>query len=258
MIEARGLRFRYRRGREAVSGVDLEIPPAALVGIIGPNGSGKSTLLKLLAGLLRPEEGTVRIAGRAVEEYDRRQMALLVSYVPQEASVSLPFTAGEIVLMGRHPHLGPLGFESRTDLEAVREALDLTEAASLATRPFESLSGGEKQRVLIARAIAQDAPLLLLDEPTAALDLKHEVRAWEILERLVIDKRKTVVSVTHQINLASLFSPRLLIMKEGKLVAGGPPDVLLRQELMESVYETAVRVELLPGRAPSVLPERRR
>jgi iron complex transport system permease protein len=163
----------------------------------------------------------------------------------------------EIVLMGRHPYQRAFRFETVHDLDVVEQALELTDTKELADRSLNSLSGGEQQRVWIARAIAQDAGLLLLDEPTAALDIKHEIRIWEILEHLVAEKGKTVVGVTHNINLASLFSPRLLMLKGGHTVAVGSPRVLIRRDLMESVYETPVHVESPEERPPYVLPERR-
>lgn len=256
MIRAQGVHFSYGGSSEAVAGVDLALEESSLVAIIGPNGSGKSTLLKLLAGLVRPSRGSLLLEGRPMEGYSRWELARRVSYVPQHSVVGLPFTVTEVALMGRYPYQRGLGFESPSDLEAVEQALELTETRGLAGRPFASLSGGERQRVLIARAIAQDARLLLLDEPTAALDLKHELRAWEILERLVRAEGKTVVSVTHHLNLASLFSPKLLVLKEGRLVASGPPRQLLSEELLESVYETPVRVEVSADEDVFVLPRR--
>jgi iron complex transport system ATP-binding protein len=257
LIAVEGLRFRYPGApSEAVAGVSLELRESSLTAIIGPNGSGKSTLLKLLAGILRPLGGSVLLQGRAIESYSRVELARHIAYVPQHSLVGLPFTVSEVALMGRYPYQRGLGFESGSDLEAAERALALTETRELAHRPFASLSGGERQRVLIARAIAQDAQLLLLDEPTAALDLKHEVRAWEILERLVLEEAKTVVSVTHHLNLASLFSPRLILLKQGSLVASGAPGELLSEPLLESVYETPVRVETSPEREVFVLPRR--
>ncbi len=256
MIRCESVHFTYPGGGEAVAGVDLELEESSLVAIIGPNGSGKSTLLKLLAGILRPSRGSLLLLGRPMKSYSRHQLARRISYVPQHSVVELPFTVAEVALMGRYAYQRGLGFESASDLEAVERALERTETTALAARPFASLSGGERQRVLIARAIAQDARLLLLDEPTAALDLKHELRAWEILERLVRDEGRTVVSVTHHLNLASLFRPRLLVLKQGRLVASGRPRELLSEALLESVYETPVRVEIGAGEDVFVLPRR--
>ena len=259
MIRASQLGFSYDGGRDVISELDVELRDGDLLAILGPNGSGKSTLLKLLAGLLGAKHGEIALEGRPLDSYSRQELASIVSYVPQQTTVGLPFTVGEIVLMGRHPHQSAFRFETGEDLAAVARALELTETSEFGARPFHSLSGGEKQRVLIARAIAQDAKLLLLDEPTAALDLKHEVRMWEILERLVVEQSKTVVGVTHHINLASLYCPRMLILKEGRVVASGAPRELLVRELMESVYETPLRVEAgSVSSVPFILPERRR
>jgi iron complex transport system ATP-binding protein len=258
MIRAATLSFSYPGGPKVISELDVELAEGALLAILGPNGSGKSTLLKLLAGLLSPDSGSVSLEGRPLASFSRRELARAVSYVPQQATVGLPFTVGEIVLMGRHPYQSTFRFETDEDIAVVDRALELTETTEFASRPFHSLSGGEKQRVLIARAIAQDARLLLLDEPTAALDLKHEVRVWEILERLVVEQAKTVVGVTHHINLACLYCPRVLILKEGRAVASGAPRDLLERKLMESVYETPLRVETTStSSVPFILPEKR-
>jgi iron complex transport system ATP-binding protein len=256
-IRASQVSFSYSAGPRVISELDLELAADGFLAILGPNGSGKSTLLKLLAGLLTPTEGSVSLNGRPLTSYTRPELASAMSYVPQQAVVGLPFTVGEIVLMGRHPYQSTFRFETEEDFAQVERALALTETTELGSRPFHSLSGGERQRVLIARAIAQDARILLFDEPTAALDLKHEVRVWEILERLVSEQSKSVIGVTHHINLASLYSPQLLILKNGRAVATGPPRELLRQDLMEAVYETSVRVETHSS-TPFVFPEKRR
>jgi len=256
LLEAKDLHFAYPKGSPAVSGVSFRLAPRELVAVIGPNGSGKSTLLKLLAGILTPGRGEVLLEGRPLGAYERSSLARRISYVSQHATVALPFTVSEVVLMGRHPYQRGLQFEKKEDFEAVRAALELTGALPLSRRLFQSLSGGERQRVLIARAIAQDADVLLLDEPTAALDLKHEVKAWEILEKLVGEKKKSVVSVTHQINLASLFSPLLTILKEGRVVAEGRTSDLLEATLLASVYDTPVRVVAGEGSERYVLPRR--
>lgn len=258
MIRASGLCFAYPGAGEVVSEIDLDLSGGDLLAVIGPNGSGKSTLLQLLAGILSPSAGSVALNQKPLAALDRQELAKEISYVPQQATVALPFTVGEVVLMGRHPYQRPFRFERPEDLEMVRQALDVTDMTELAHRPMNSLSGGEQQRVMIARAIAQDARIVLLDEPTAALDLKHEIQIWEILERLAFEKGRVVVGVTHHINLASLYSPRMLILKKGRAVAVGAPSSLLQRERMESVYETPVRVESPSNHPPFVIPERRK
>jgi iron complex transport system permease protein len=257
MIRASDLSFAYPGGEEVVSRFHIELAESELLAVIGPNGSGKSTLLKLLAGILSPTAGSVHLDSRRLDAYPRQDLAKRVSYVPQQASVGLPFTVAEIVMMGRHPYQRAFQFETHLDFAVVEQALELTDTKELANRSLSSLSGGEQQRVWIARAIAQDAELLLLDEPTAALDIKHEIKIWEILERLATEKGKIVVGVTHNINLASLFSPRILMLKGGHTVAVGAPRALIRRDLMETVYETPVHVETPEKRPPYVLPERR-
>jgi iron complex transport system permease protein len=251
------LSFAYPGGEDVVTRFHIELAERELLAVIGPNGSGKSTLLRLLAGILSPTAGSVLLDSRPLEAYSRQELAKRISYVPQQATVGLPFTVAEIVLMGRHPYQRAFQFETRRDLAVVEQALDLTETKDLAHRSLSSLSGGEQQRVWIARAIAQDAELLLLDEPTAALDIKHEIKIWEILERLAVEKGKLVVGVTHNINLASLFSPRILMLKRGHTVAVGAPRTLIRRDLMEAVYETPVHVATPEERPPFVLPKRR-
>jgi iron complex transport system ATP-binding protein len=240
-VEVRGLRFSYD-GPPVIDGLDLGVRRGELVGIIGPNGSGKTTLLRLLSGALQPAAGSIALFGTGAAELSRRQRARQVAVVPQEARVVFDFTVREVVLMGRAPHLGLLGIEGEHDLEAAEEALAAAGAAALADARLGELSGGEKQRVFLARALAQEAPLMLLDEPTAFLDLRHRLAVYRLVERLRGGRGLTVLVVSHDLNLAARFCPRLVMLHHGRLWADGPPDRVLTEENLRAVYEADVRV----------------
>ncbi|SHF18089.1 iron complex transport system ATP-binding protein [Desulfacinum infernum DSM 9756] len=227
--------------------------------IAGPNGSGKSTLLKTLAGLLRPSRGRISLFGRSLESYGRRRLSHTVAYMPQTVPLDFPFTVAEVVLMGRSPHLGLFQLEGRTDMEKAREAMERTHVAHLAGRPMDRLSGGERQRVFLAQALCQEPRLLLLDEPTAALDLKHQVHLMDLLEELRGDKEITIVMVTHDINLAAMYGDTVLLLKDGRSVSLGPPAEVLTFDALEAAYGCVVLVDESPlGRFPRITPVPRR
>ena len=255
-LVARGLEFRYRPDEPVLRGVDLELQPGELLGIIGPNGGGKTTLLNLLAATIAPTAGSIELFGRPASAYTSRERARLAAMVPQETAVAFAFRVEEIVLMGRAPHLGRWRFEGRADLAAAREALELTGIADLAGRRFHELSGGERQRAMIAKALAQESRLLLLDEPTAFLDLRRQVEIYELIRGLAAERGLAVLAVSHDINLAALFCDRLAVLCGGRIEAAGPPEEVLQAERLSRVY--GVRVELAahperPG-APLVFP----
>jgi len=254
-LEIRGASFGY--GPFAVlRGVDLEVRPGELVGVLGPNGCGKTTLLRGAAGVLAPLAGTVSVRGRALESYERRDLARSVAVVPQEGTPLFPFTVLETVLMGRAPWLRPFAFEGEEDLRAAREALEAVGASALAGRDLAELSGGERQRVVIARALCQGTPVLLCDEPTAHLDLRHALGIFALLRRLREERALAVVAVTHDVNLAALYCDRLVLLAEGTVVAGGAPAEVLRPDLLTRAYGAEVRVERRPDGTPFVVPER--
>jgi iron complex transport system ATP-binding protein len=201
-----------------LAGLDLRIERGDFLGIIGPNGAGKSTAVRLLLGVLSPTAGRVLLDGREPHRIPARELARMLAAVTQEEPVDFPFTAEEVVLMGRIAHLGPLGFERAADLEAAARAMASTGVAALGARPFHALSGGERKRVLLARALAQGAPLLVLDEPAAALDIHHQIAIFDLLA----ERNRggdTVVVVVHDLNLAAAYCKRLLLLPEG----GAPP-----------------------------------
>ncbi len=238
-LAARGLVHDYPGGRRALAGVGFELAVGELVAVLGPNGSGKSTLLRLCAGLLAPAAGTVELAGRALGTIAPRERARRLAFVPQALRALPDLVASAFVLGGRYAHrsrwAGALGRESAADRAAVARALAEADASELGERRLDGLSLGQFQRVLVARALAQEAPLLLLDEPTAALDPEHQVRTFLLLERLVAAGRSALV-VTHELNLASRFAQRCLVLCQGRLAAEGPPSAVFRPEVLAPVF----------------------
>jgi iron complex transport system ATP-binding protein len=237
MIEARDLVFAYQRGGpRAVDRVSLRVAPASVVGLLGPNGSGKTTLLRLLAGLLRPQQGTVALDGVAVDRLSRRDIARRLALVPQETHAAFDFSVLDIVLMGRYPHLGAFALEGPHDLALARDALAATGTSAFEHRPFHTLSGGEKQRVVIASALAQSTALLLLDEPTASLDLGYQLEVAELVRRLNRERATTVVISTHDLNLAAATCSDIVLLKNGRVLAQGEPAVALTPANIRDAY----------------------
>ncbi len=237
----RGVDFAYG-GRKAVDSVEVAVSAGEMLGLIGPNGSGKSTLLRLMGGFLRPQRGQVLIEGRDLSAVRGGELARRVAAVAQEPVIDFPFTVAEVVLMGRAPHLGGALFESDADLAAARAAMRRTGVLPLADRPIHELSGGERQRVILARALAQDCPLLLLDEPTTFLDIRHQADMYDLLGGLRREGR-TVVAALHDLNLASIYFPRLALMSAGRLLAVGPPEEVLTAAHLVVAYGTEVQIE---------------
>ncbi len=223
-------------------GVSVSVAEGGLVGIIGPNGSGKTTLLRLLAGLLRPSSGRVMLGGRDLHSFSRRELARRIAVVPQETRLAFDFTVQEIVLMGRFPHLGPFEMEGRDDVAIAREALGSTGTLDLADRPFATLSGGEKQRVIIAGALAQAAGVMLLDEPTAALDPGYQLEIAALLRRLNAERRVTMVVATHDLNLAAALCTDLVLVRAGRVLGTGPTRDALTRENILRLYEVEADV----------------
>ena len=222
--------------RKVLRGVSLRLMRGERVALIGPNGAGKSTLVAVATGLLRASAGTVRLFGEDVAALPDVRRARLAAVVPQDMDASAPFTVEEIAMMGRHASIGrwaPCGDEDRA---AVREALEYTATAKLAKRQFAELSGGERQRVCIAMALASGAPLLLMDEPTSHLDLRHHATVARIVEELNRDRGLTVLLVAHDLNFAAEYFDRVVALSDGKIRADGRPDDVLTTELMREVY----------------------
>jgi iron complex transport system ATP-binding protein len=242
-----------------LDGVSLSIPTGGLVGILGPNGSGKTTLLRLLSGTLRPSAGRVWLDDRPVESLSRRDLARQIAVVPQETHLSFDYSVMEMVLMGRHAHLGLFEVEGPSDLAIARDALAATGTAHLEARQFDTLSGGEKQRVVIAAALAQAAGLLLLDEPTASLDLGYQLEVAGLLHRLNEDRGVTLVVSTHDLNLAASLCRDLILLHRGRVLAAGPTEDVLTSEHVQTLYgvEADVHVHHATGHI-TVVPLRTR
>jgi iron complex transport system ATP-binding protein len=256
IFRAADLAFRYGgAAADAVAGIDLDVHAGELIALLGPNGSGKSTLLRLLLGALRPHSGIVAFEGRAVGAWPRDEMARRVGVVAQAEEIAFPITVRELVAMGRYAHLGPWRREGAADRAAIRDAMLRCEVAALAGRSVLELSGGERQRVRLARALAQQPRVLMLDEPTASLDIAHEMALFEMLAALS-DDGTTVVVVTHNINLAARYAHRLVLLDGGRAVADGSADAVLTRERLEQVYHWPLHIRREEG-APQVVPARR-
>ena len=254
-FSAESLTVRYdTAGPDVLLDVTMEVPSGSLYAVLGPNGSGKSTLMRVLMGTLSPTRGSARVTGREVSEWDRRELAREVGAVAQGEAQPFPMTVRELVSMGRYPHLGPLRPEGDDDRAAISEALERCDATHLSSRYVSTLSGGEFQRIRVARALAQKPRALALDEPTASLDIRHEMSILRLL-RESADSGLTVLLITHHLNLAARFADQMLLLSEGRVAAQGSPEEVLREEVLGEVYgwPVAVRPDPISG-APSVTP----
>jgi iron complex transport system ATP-binding protein len=228
----------------ALSDVSLSVNEREVFGLLGPNGSGKSTLVRLLSGVLTPQHGDVQLAGRDLRTYGREELARQIAVVPQETTIKLPFSVLEVVLMGRAPYLGRFGFERKQDLAIASRAMEQTGVSALAAREIHELSGGERQRVILARALAQEPRVLLLDEPTAFLDIKHQVEVYDLIRTLSREHGLTVIAILHDLNLAALYCDRLALLKAGRVFCLGAPEQVLTYTNVKAVYETEVYIGL--------------
>ncbi len=241
LLSVQDLHFAYDE-TPVLTGVHLDLLSGETVGIIGPNGSGKSTLLKLLGGILPSPPGSVTLQDRDLPRYSRKQLAQIIAWIPQDFHLAFSFSVSDVVMMGRHPYLSAFRFESREDVEIVQRAMEITDTLKFSGRRFNELSGGEKQRVLIASAIAQSPQLMLLDEPTASLDLKYQLQVIQILQRLNLQRGITLVLAMHDLHLASRFCSRLILLKNGRIVRDGPAEWVLQKEILEEVYGVSLRI----------------
>ncbi|MBI1885764.1 MAG: ABC transporter ATP-binding protein [Chloroflexi bacterium] len=242
--------------RVALDGVSLSVTRGEVVGLVGPNGSGKSTLIRAVTRVVRLQRGTVRLLGEDLASLGQRDVALRAAVVPQNPLLPEAFTALQVVLMGRTPHLGLLATEGGADLEAARRALEATDARDLAARRIAELSGGERQRVVVARALAQEAPLLLLDEPTAHMDIGHQAAVLALILSLCRDGARGALAAVHDLTLAAQSCHRLVMLHRGRVVAEGPPHDVLTPQRLRQVYgaEAVVFDHPLTGR-PVVVPD---
>ena len=260
MLNARDVEFSYRRGTRrtgdvaapVLRGVTMEVTPGDFTGVLGPNGSGKTTMLRLLSGTLTPERGVVTLDGVPLSRLSRSTLARRMAVVPQETHLAFDYTVLEVVLMGRYVHLGPFEVEGPGDIEIAREALSATGTLAFEQRPFTTLSGGEKQRVIIAAALAQvrgagaAGPVLLLDEPTAALDLAYQLEAAALLRDLQRQLGLAIVVSTHDLNFAASVCRTLVLLKDGRVLAAGATDHVLTSANIRALYGVDAEVQRHP------------
>src|SRR5213083_843949 len=241
--------------RDALTGVSLSVSAGEFHSVLGPNGSGKTTLVRIALGALAPAEGRALIDGRAAHEWPRQELARVVGVVPQREDNLFPQRVRETVLLGRYPHLSLWGRERMEDHAAVERALAACDVQHLADRWVWTLSGGEYQRVRVARALAQEPKLLVLDEPGISLDLKHEMELFELVRGLVADQGLGVLMITHDLNLAARFADSLLLLSDGSAVASGAPGDVLTRDTVERVFGWPVALQTVEGR-PHMVPLR--
>ena len=248
MLRADNVFFRYEVGGAAappiLNNVSAEIRKGSIVGILGPNGSGKTTLLRLLSGTRRPTQGHVLLEGTPLDRLSRRQIAQRIAVVAQETQLAFEYTVLEMVLMGRHPHLGLFALEGPDDVALARESLRATGTEQLETRRFSTLSGGEKQRVVIAAALAQSSDLLLLDEPTASLDLAYQLEVASLLSTLNRERGVTIAISTHDLNLAASICDQLVLLRQGQVLAAGATSDVLTTDNVEKLYDVRADVHI--------------
>lgn len=246
MLTAAHVSFAYLRGALAIDDVSMSVARGSIVGLIGPNGSGKTTLVRLLNGTLSPSEGSVSLDGVRLSTLSRRDLARRIAVVPQETHVTFDFTVLEIVLMGRYAHLGTFALEGPEDMAVAQRALASTGTESLASRQFATLSGGEKQRVVVAGALAQSSDILLLDEPTTALDLGFQFEIAALLSRLNREHGTTMIVSTHDLNFAAMLCSELVLMKSGRVLATGPTKDVLTASNIRQLYGVEADVSFHP------------
>lgn len=234
-------------GEPVLNGLDLAVARGEFLVVVGPNGSGKSTLVRAVTGALPPAEGRILLDGRDLRGLRPREVARTLAVVAQDTSVGFPFTVEEIVALGRIPHLPPLRSETPRDRAAVERAMRLTGTQPLAGRLVTALSGGERQRVMVARALAQEPRLLILDEPTAHLDIAHQVELLDLVRRLNRTEGLTVLAILHDLNLAALYADRLVMLRGGRVWADGPPAEVLTEANILTVYGSRVRIVRHPS-----------
>ena len=249
--------FRYGAA-DILTALDFTLKPGKFYGLIGPNGSGKSTLISLLMGTRLPYSGKIIFKNKTIQSYNQRTLAQHISFVPQDISIGFDFSVYDIVLMGRHPHIPRFQRPSHNDLDIVNDVLDLLDISHIKHRPVTHLSGGEKQRVIVARALAQNTEVLMLDEATSNLDIEHTIEILRVLRKRVDTSEKTVLAALHDLNLAAAFCDELLVLKDSTLLSSGPVHTVLTTALLKDVFSVKGKVsyhgthprieyEMLPG-----------
>lgn len=240
ILAARDIHFAYRADTPVLRGVDLTLAAGCVTTIIGANGSGKTTLLRCLLGQLKPSRGQILLDGRSLHEFRPKQLARRLAYVPQQPLSTFGFSVEEIVMMGRYAYGGALAIPSKDDLAIACHAMEVTDVYDLRGRRLGELSGGEAQRVMIARATAQEPSVMLLDEPTSHLDIRHQLHIHGLLSRLADDTRMAIVCVSHDVNLAARVAGQMVAMGEGRVIAHGPPRDIIRADVLRKTYGVLV------------------
>jgi len=255
-LEVRGLSFSFEPGKPVLSQLTFALETGEMLGVIGPNGSGKSTLIRVLANALAPDSGQILVKEMAIQKFSRRELARKIAVIPQQSQIDFPFRVLEVVLMGRAPYLKRFELESKRDLEIARAALASTDGLELENRFIDEISGGEKQRVILARALAQEPEILLADEPTTYLDLHHQTKFMSLLSELRRQKNISILFSTHDLNLASLFADRILVLDRGQVAGLGKPEEVLEADIISKIY--GIRLKAVPrilSKKPLLVPE---
>jgi len=254
MITLDNISYSYASGTTVLKEVAFACERGSITGIIGPNGSGKTTLIKVMAGLLAPEKGTVLIGDSPLTDRSVAERSREMAYVAQSEQIPFPFTAFEVVLMGRAPHRSALAFESKEDVAIALEAMNATESYGFASRSIFELSGGERQRVVLARALAQQPRVMLLDEPTASLDIRHKVAFYDVVRKRCREAQLTAIAAMHDINLAALICDRIAVIKDGAIVSIGKSHDVLTKDIIYRAFEIDLHIGRDPAGKPFVLP----
>ena len=245
-LQIRGVYFSYLNGL-VLHDINLSVAAGEMVGLLGPNGSGKTTLIKLASGILKPEQGEIKLGDTSLSQLSRKSIARSVAVVPQQFHIPFAFTVSEVVTLGRMPFTKAFSGETTADRQAVAAGMELVGISPLAPRRFDELSGGERQKVILAMALTQQPKLLLLDEPTAHLDISHQVEILELVRNLNMRQELTVIAAMHDLNLASLYFDRLILLKEGRSSAEGTPAQVLTESRIKEVFSASVRVAPHPA-----------
>lgn len=247
IIEGERIRFSYD-GVEVLKGIDISIRRGSIVGLLGANGAGKSTLLKVLSGILSPKSGRLLYGGKELKGLDKREIARRIAYIPQNSAFGFPFSVSEVVLMGRAPYVGRFEFERESDWEVALYAMETVGITHLKDRLVTEISGGERQLASIARALAQEPEVMILDEPATFLDVKHKTEVMRLLKRLKEERGISVIAATHDVFSALFYFDEIVMLKEGSVFAEGCSEEVLREDVLSAVYGIEVRVKKEDGR----------
>jgi iron complex transport system ATP-binding protein len=245
MLEIRNLNFSYGKN-SVLKDINYSATAGEFISIIGPNGAGKSTLVKMMDGILNTEDSEILLEGKSITDFSRKELAQKIAYLPQDSKFTFAYTVREVVMMGRFPYLKGVLTYTAEDLLIAKEMMALMEIDQFAERSFNELSGGEKQRVLIASALAQQPKIILLDEPTSALDLHHQIAIYHILKKLQTEQNLTIVVVTHDINLAAQYCERITLMGNGTIIRDGAPKNVLQFNLLQETFGVKVYIDINP------------